>query len=418
RDDEANETVLAALDYLGKIKFISAVPYIRELLDTEEQHFISACIKALGLIGGSMPAGNPKINSDTDTNNTDDGNIADTEPLPETGSEFEPGETAALGPEEDSIEDSSEPPLQPLQLDAQEKRKLQENAATVAEYLIDFYNNRSPGDENRREIIIALGDVGSPVGVSLLREIAENNDERAVLRMSALDSLAKIGDKGGLNAVLLSVESADPNVRSSAVAALGPFSGPDVDNAILEAFRDSYYKTRMAAAQAARDRRLAEAVPYLRYRAERDDVPAVKDEAIKALGAIGNRESLDILLSLFTERKNADRVRLLAAEMLLQNNADTYAAKVIAELDEAKRKNQTPLYNGFLRILGPAKTPVLEDLSKRFFFSGGVVEKSYALDMVLNNQFLSLAEQVRELTDEKNGSLSRKAKLVVDQLGL
>jgi HEAT repeat protein len=418
RDDEANETVLAALDYLGKIKFISAVPYIRELLDTEEQHFISACIKALGLIGGSMPAGNPEINSDTDSNNTDDSDIADTESLTETGPEFKPGETVALGPEEDSFADSSEPPPQPLQLDAREKRKLQENAATVAEYLIDFYNNRSPGDENRREVIIALGDVGSPAGVSLLREIAENNDERAVLRMSALDSLAKIGDKGGLNAVLLSVESADPNVRSSAVAALGPFSGPDVDNAILEAFRDSYYKTRMAAAQAARDRRLAEAVPYLRYRAERDDVPAVKDEAIKALGAIGNRESLDILFPLFTERKNADRVRLLAAEMLLQNNADTYAAKVIAELDEAKRKNQTPLYNGFLRVLGPAKTPVLEDLAKRFFFSGGVVEKSYALDMVLNNQFLSLAEQVRELTDEKNGSLSRKSKLVVDQLGL
>jgi HEAT repeat protein len=416
RDDEANETVLAALDYLGKIKFISSVPYIRELLDTEEQHFISACIKALGLIGGSMPAGNPEINSDTGSNNTDDSSIVDAEPQTEPGLEFEPGEPVAIGPEEDSLENGSEP--QPLQPDAREKRKLQENAAAVAEYLIDFYNNRSPGDGNRREIIIALGDVGSPAGVSLLREIAENNDERAVLRMAALDSLAKIGDKGGLNAVLLSVESADPNIRSSAVAALGPFSGSDVDNAILEAFRDSYYKTRMAAAQAARDRRLVEAVPYLRYRAEQDDVPAVKDEAIKALGAIGNPESRDILLSLFSERKNADRVRLLSAEMLLQNNADTYAAKVIAELDEAKRKNQTPLYNGFLRVLGAAKTPVLEDLAKHFFFSGGVVEKSYALDMVLNNQFLSLAEQVRELTDEKNGSLSRKSKLVAEQLGL
>jgi hypothetical protein len=288
----------------------------------------------------------------------------------------------------------------------------------VAEYLIDFYNNRGPGEENRREIIIALGDVKSPVGVPLLREIAENNDERAVLRMSALEALAKIGDTGGLDAVLLSVESTDPNVRSTAVAALGPFSGPEIDSAILEAFRDSYYKTRMAAAQAARDRRLVEAVPYLRYRAERDDVQAVKDEAIKALGAIGNKDSLDFLSSLFTERKNADRIRLLSAEMLLQNNANTYTAKVIEELDEAKRKNQTPLYNGFLRILGSAKTTALEDLARRFFSSGGVVEKSYALDMVLNNEFRSLAEQVRELTDEKYGSLSRKSRVVVEKLGL
>jgi HEAT repeat protein len=284
--------------------------------------------------------------------------------------------------------------------------------------LIDYYNNRTPEDENRREIIIALGEVKSPAGTPLLREIVENNDERPVLRMSALEGLAKIGDSEGLPAVLLAVESADPNVRSSAVAALGPFKGDEVDKAIMEAFRDSYYKTRMAAAQAARERRFVEAVPYLRFRAERDDVPAVKDEAIKALGAIGNSDSLDILSSLFTERKNADRVRLLAAEMLLQDTAPGYAGKVIEELEEAKKKNQTPLYNGFLRILGAAKAPALEDLAKQFFFSGGVVEKSYALDMVRNNELKSLADQVRELTDEKYGSLSRKAKLVVEEMGL
>ncbi|MDR1248016.1 MAG: HEAT repeat domain-containing protein, partial [Treponema sp.] len=297
-------------------------------------------------------------------------------------------------------------------------RRIQDSAAAVAEYLVNLYNDRSPQDENRREIIIALGDVKSPAGIPLLREIAENSDERSALRMSALEALAKIGDSGGLGAVLQSVDSADPNVRSSAVAALGPFSGADVDKAILEAFRDSYYRTRMAAAQAARDRRLVEAIPYLRYRAERDDVPAVKDEAIKALGAIGNRECLDFLSSLFTERKNADRARILAAEMLLQDDADSYAAKVIEELDEAKRKNQTALYNGFLRILGAAKSPVLEDLCRRFFFSGGVVEKSYALDMTLNNSFRSLADQVKALTGEENGSLSRKSRAVAERLGL
>jgi hypothetical protein len=161
-----------------------------------------------------------------------------------------------------------------------------------------------------------------------------------------------------------------------------------------------------------------EAVPYLRYRAERDDVPAVKDEAIKALGAIGTDESLEFLSALFTERKNSDRSRILAAEMLLQNDADRYAAKVIGELDEAKAKNQTALYNGFLRVLGAAKSPVLEDLCKRFFASGGVVEKSYALDMTLNNGFRSLSDQVKELQDEKNGSLSRKSRSVAEKLGL
>jgi HEAT repeat protein len=402
RDDEANETVLAALDYLGKVKSVSAVPYIQELLDAEERPFVNACIKALGLIGGSMSAGTPSVSSDT-AEQEEPPAIAEGEDGEETGD-------IAEGEGEDTGEDPPPPDPAP--------RSIRNTAAAVAEYLVKLYNERSPDDENRREIIIALGDVKSPAGIPLLREIAENNDERPALRMSALGSLAKIADSGGLDAVLLSVDSADPNVRSTAVAALGPFTGADVDNAILEAFRDSYYRTRMAAAQAARDRRLVEAVPYLRYRAERDDVPAVKDEALKALGAIGNRECIEFLSSHFAERKNADRARILAAEMLLQNDADAYVTKVIEELDEAKRKNQTALYNGFLRVLGAAKSPVLEDLCKRFFFSGGVVEKSYALDMTANNEFRSLAEQVKELMDEKNGSLSRKSRVVAEKLGI
>ena len=434
RDNEANETVLSAIDYLGKVQSVHAVPYIKELLDAEERPFINGCIKALGLIGGSMESGDPPPRSDTAEaapeteaeetaegeggGETEDADGGVAEPGGETA-EPEGGAELAEGAEEALPDDGAKPPP-PADPPPPEPspRSIQESAAAVAEYLIKFYNERTPGDENRRDIIIALGDVKSPAGIPLLREIAENSDERSPLRMAALNSLSKIGDSGGLDAVLLSVDSVDPNVRSTAVAALGPFSGPGVDNAILEAFRDSYYRTRMAAAQAARDRRLTEAVPYLRYRAERDDVPAVKDEAIKALGAIGNSECLEFLSTLFGERKNSDRTRILAAEMLLQNDADSYAPRVIGELDEAKRTNQTALYNGFLRVLGAARTPVLEDLCRRFFASGGVVEKSYALDMTLNNEFRSLADQVKALHDERHGSLSRKSRSVAEKLGL
>jgi hypothetical protein len=290
----------------------------------------------------------------------------------------------------------------------------QEQAEGIAGYLMDYYSNRDTDADNHREIITALGESGSPAGVSFLTEITANADERAVTRMTALEALAKIGDPGGLSAILEGVSSRDPNIRSSAVSALGPFSGPEVDQAILEAFRDSYYRTRLSAAQAAGSRKLEAAVPYLSYRAERDDVPAVKDEAIKALGAIDSTEARRVLNSLFSERKNADRVRINAAEMLIKNDPDTYAPRVIVELDEAKQKNQNALYNGFLRVISTAKTGAVESLARRFFTAGGVIEKSYALDMVRNNRFTGLIEEVRGLTGEKNGSLSRKATAVLE----
>lgn len=350
--DEANETVLAAVNYLGTIKAPEAVASLESLLNEGESRFMGAALRALGQIGGA---------------------------LSKTGGEEGDG---------------------------------------VAEYLLDYYINRNPSDENRREIVGALGETGSSKGVSFLAELAGNNEERMVLRMTALEALAKIGDVRGLDAILGAASSEDPNVRSSAVNALGPFSGRQVDDTILEGFRDTYYRTRIGAAQAAGKRKLTEAIPYLRYRAERDEVPAVKDEAIRALGAIANPEAVAILDSLFGEKKNGDRVRILAAEMLVQYNADTYTPGVIIAMDEAKRNNQTSLYNGLLRIIGEAKAAALEDLARRFFASGGVIEKSYALDITANNQFLGLAGEVRLLTDSKAGNLSQKALDTLNKLGL
>jgi HEAT repeat protein len=346
RDDEANETVLAAADYLGKVKAGKGVRALMDLLDSQERRFMGIAFRALGRAGG---------------------------------------------PDKDT-------------------------ADKTADYLIDYYTNREPGDENRREIITAVGATGSSRGVSFLAGIAGGNEERITLRVAALEALAKIGDEEGLSAIIASISSPDPNVRSSAVAALGPFSGETVDNAILEAFRDSYYRTRIAAAQASKERKFEKAVPYLRYRAERDEFPAVKDEAIRALGAIGNEEALSVINGFFSERKNSDRVRIVSAEMLMRNDPGKYLSPLIIELDEAKTKNQTPLYNGLLKIAGESKTEKLEDITRRFLTSGGIIEKSYALDMAANNGFRVLAEEVRALTSDKNASLARKAQRTLETL--
>jgi HEAT repeat protein len=294
-------------------------------------------------------------------------------------------------------------------------------ADDTAEYLIDYYTNRDPGDDNRREVITSLGATGSAKAVPLLVELASNTDERISLRIAALDALSKVGDKGGLETILDCVNTNDPNVRSAAVAALGPFSGEEVDKAILDAFRDSYYRTRIAAAQASRERRLAAAVPYLKFRAERDDVPNVKDEAIRALGAIANAEAISALDELFGERKNSDRVRLISGEMLMKTAGAQNLSRLIAELDEAKLKNQMPLYNGFLKIIGEARIEgdmqEMENITRRFL-SGSVIERLYGLDMAANNNLRGLSAEIRAQLNERNESIVRKARLTAEKLGI
>jgi HEAT repeat protein len=293
-----------------------------------------------------------------------------------------------------------------------------EGSDETAEYLIDFYENRNPGDENRRDMITAIGATGSAAGVDFLAVIARDNEERAPLRMAALESLAKIGNPGGLEAVLECVSSKDPNVRSSAVTALGPFSGDAVDKAILDAFRDSYYRTRIAAAQASRQRKFAAAVPYLQFRAERDEVVTVKEEAIRALGAIANAESVTVLESLFAERKNADRIRLAAGEMLMQTEPEKNIDRFSMEMDEAKQKNQNALYNGLLRIIGKVKSAGMEPFTRRLIQNRGAAEKLTALDIAANNNLTSLADEIKLLAEDRSESLARKARKTLETMGI
>jgi HEAT repeat protein len=352
RENERNETILAAIDYLGKVKAVNALPVLRSLIEGGEKRLVNPAIRSLGRIsGGSSVAGG--------------------------------------GDSGDS-----------------------------AQYLIDFYEKNSPDDEGRREIVAALGAAGSAVAVEFLAGIASNSNERAALRTAALDSLSKIGDPGGLNAVIDCVSADDPNIRSAAVAALGPFSGSAVDDAILDAFRDSFYRTRSAAAQASRQRKLAAAVPYLKFRAERDEVPAVREDAIRALGAIANGESVTVLEALFTERKNSDRVRIAAGEMLMQVQSDQYLDKFVMELDEAKQKNQTALYNGLLKVIGGTKGANMEAITRRLMQNSGVIERSYALDMAVNNNLTSLTEEVKVVAKDRNESLAAKARRTLEKWGV
>ncbi|MDR3304291.1 MAG: HEAT repeat domain-containing protein [Treponema sp.] len=349
RDDEANSTVIAALDYLGKVKAAAAIPTLKDILDANEPRFVDSALRALGRAangGGSV---------------SDD----------------------------------------------------------AAEYLLDYYDTQTPTDENRRAILIALGETGSKKGLSLLIDITESDDERPTVRMAALDSLAKLADDEALDAILSATSATDTNVRASAIAALGPFSGQQADDAILEGFRDSFFRTRIGSAKAAGARKLAAAVPYLRYRAERDEVVAVKDEAIRALGAINSSDSMKALEELFVNRKIAERVRHLAAEMLIKNNADAYADKLITEIEEAKKANYTSLYNGFLRVLGKAKTGKVENMARTLLASKEITEKAYALDLAADNNFSSLVPEIRTLaSDTKNSGLARKAQRTLEKMGV
>jgi HEAT repeat protein len=287
-----------------------------------------------------------------------------------------------------------------------------ENAA----YLLSYYEEREPSDGLKQVIVSALGELRSKAATAFLSDLARNGDEKAVRRMAALEAIGMIGDPEGLDAVLESLTASDANVRAVAVGALGPFSGDKVDGAILEAFRDSFYKARSAAAKAAGQRKLEAAIQYLRYRAERDEVPAVREDAIRALGAIGSASALDAVRSIFNEKKQIDRVRIAAAATLLEHDEAGSANGIVAALDEAKKQKRTALYNGLLKALSEGKSQGLEDFTRRLLGSEDITDKLYGLDLAKGNGFRSLESEIKKLAEDKNLTLSLRAQDVLKSL--
>jgi len=102
----------------------------------------------------------------------------------------------------------------------------------------------------------------------------------------------------------------------------------------------------------------------------------------------------------------------------MQIEPEKFLDRLVAELDEAKQKKQTALYNGLLKIVGETKSANMEAITRRLLQNGGVIEKSYALDMAVNNRLTGLAEEIRTITADKNESLAAKARRTLEKLGL
>jgi HEAT repeat protein len=359
RENETPQKINAALDYLGTVKEMRAVPMMMEIISRDDARFHNAAIRAIGKINHSE---------------TDEPGAAE-------------GEEAAIT----GIPD-------------------------ITETLIDYYSNRNPGGDTREAIILAVGSSGGKTALPFLIEIINGEDQSIPIRMTALEAAGRLKDEGALDLIIASAASDDPNIRFAAVGALGNFNGDNVDTVILESFRDTYFKTRLAAVRSAKTRGLKDAIPYLRYRAEKDEAAAVREEAVLALGSMKDDTADSILVEMLDNGKLNDGLRSLCAEMLIKNNPDGYAEKVIAKLDEAKAKKMTNLYKGLLKAIALAKTDKVENLTARLFASKDVSEKFYALDMTANNRFTAFRDEVEKLTKEKNISLSGRAKRTLEKL--
>ncbi len=286
----------------------------------------------------------------------------------------------------------------------------------LEDFLLDYYEKQT-GVPIKQDLIDALGSCGSKKTVDKLTTILGNTDEDKSLRYSAAAALGKLGDPSAVPGLVKAAnDQTDPNLRNSSVDALGLFDDDGAKKAVVQALRDSYYKARISAAKGAGRKKLAEAIPYLEFRAENDPEPSVKNEALKALMDVGTPESVKYLRDFYANEKNPQVIRLTALSVIVRNDAANSFDFLNANFQKEMASKDQTVFNFIVKELSQTKSPAIEPLVSQLLQHKDYVIRYFGLEAVRLNKFVSLKPLVERLANDPVPSVKARAQSVLDTL--
>lgn len=292
-----------------------------------------------------------------------------------------------------------------------------EDAVFLAEYL----DSEISGDEKQRLVIrqnvmTALGELKSEAVWEQLMEIASDEDENTVIRATAAKALGSIGKIEAIDRLSVLYESNDPLLRAASVNALSNYTDERAQMVITESFKDTHYKVRLEALEAASKGKIAGIGPYILYRAKTDPVEAVKMRSFEILSTVGGEEGISWLTELMNEQKTPDKFRLKAITVLFSNHRDRVfndVEKIALETLKDDKKNWLRYECG--KLFSKAEDSRLESLSIAYIQHKDTVTKSLGMEMYAKNRFSSVKDLVQTIADnDKMGGLQGRAKRILE----
>jgi len=214
----------------------------------------------------------------------------------------------------------------------------------VMDHLIEMVRN-DPSDAVRSEAMtglarfVLMGELGDiPVSVGQRAQdqallVLHNSRETALLRGRALEALANCGHKDVNKAITEAYRSNDEQLRYSAVVAMGRSCDERWSDAVLQEIESEDADVRRAAARAAGELQISEAVPLLAPLLS--DAPRdLQEIVVWSLGEIGGREALRLLNALSdVAEENDDEHMLLLIDEALGNASLSEGHMMLFDID-------------------------------------------------------------------------------------
>ncbi|HQF12783.1 MAG TPA: HEAT repeat domain-containing protein [Thermogutta sp.] len=209
-------------------------------------------------------------------------------------------------------------------------------------------------EDRQAKIVEALADAGVQEALPAIRKaVAEAS---GAMKLAAIRSLAKCGDKSDVALLLEVAKSSDEVVAEQAKAALVSLQGPGVGEALADSLAKEDSKGKLVLLEVVGQRRTLAASPVVRQLAASAD-PSIRLAAIRTLGNLGQDEDVAMLVERLITSPSADDVAavkdaLQAASQRVRDR-DAIAKMLIQHMDKAPGNTRRDL----LEVLGSLGGP-------------------------------------------------------------
>lgn len=258
----------------------------------------------------------------------------------------------------------------------------------------DFPSSMKPN------ILLALGELRSVEAVPKLIDIVQDEREEIIWRQYACYALGKINDPQTINILKEAARSDNALLRAYAYSALGSFNDEEAYSILMEGLKDSYWKSRVRAAEGLAEQKVEAAVPILVYKAENDPELQVRESAVNALAEIGGNEAFDTVAELFTSEQTPFTLRYTALKKLIEKNAADFVQLIQQEIDEHWSDPHFKFISQICSILADSKAPELKPLFSKLLHHPHFLIQICALRGIQRNGFSELRDEVENLTEE------------------
>ena len=219
-----------------------------------------------------------------------------------------------------------------------------------------------PQDIRAAALVEALGDIGGPVAVSAIQDIATTGSWD--VRAAAVRILGQIGDAAAVP-TLLQAAQAGGALAETAVESIAQIRDKNADDVLCKALETTKGEDRVIVLEAIGRRAVTAALPQVLNELKQSDA-RLRVAAIQALGMIVDYEHLDALLDLAIRSSSAQDVdaaiQALAAACSRMEARDATAEKLTAAIRRAPPTLQPRLAELLSTVPGPKALESLRDL--------------------------------------------------------